>query len=329
MTYTMLPKLPNRRKRFFVFPILILLFGLLSFRPWEHRPLLRRSKVVTLPEEPAPLPLASAGEFSVITYNIAGLPEPISSAKTSRASSIARIGNLLNGYDIANVQEDFNYNDELYHGGNGHPYRTTTKGSVLFGDGLNTLSKFPIHDVRRVAWKDCTGPDCLTPKGFSYSRIQLAQDVWIDCYNVHANAENHLKAAAARRNNMEQLSNYIKEHSKGKAVIVMGDFNAYYGAQWDNMHQFIMENGLKDGWTTLRQDDVHPVPSSSFKVMDNLLVTDSCESIDKVLFRNSKDLLLEPDDYWVENKLFVDDRGNPLSDHCAVSLRFRWQLTKP
>ena len=135
---------------------------------------------------------ATSGGFSVLTYNIAGLPEIISSAVTRRAPSIAEIGRKLNAFDIVNVQEDFNYNGNLYNEGNSHPFRTLTKGGVPFGDGLNTLSKYPVHEVRRISWNECTGADCLTPKGFTYSRLEIARNIYVDLYNVHANAYNHL-----------------------------------------------------------------------------------------------------------------------------------------
>jgi hypothetical protein len=58
--------------------------------------------------------VASSGTFSVISYNVAGLPQIISSAVTERASSIREIGGRLNRFDIVHVQEDFNYNKMLY-----------------------------------------------------------------------------------------------------------------------------------------------------------------------------------------------------------------------
>jgi hypothetical protein len=130
----------------------------------------------------------SSGEFSVLTYNVGGLPQIISSAATKRAPSIAEIGIRLNAFDIVNVQEDFNYNKQLYNSGNSHPFRTKTKGGVPFGDGLNTLSRFPVHEVRRIPWNECTEADCLTPKGFTFSRIEIAKNLYIHLYNVHANA---------------------------------------------------------------------------------------------------------------------------------------------
>lgn len=30
--------------------------------------------------------------------------------------------------------------------------------------------------------------DCLTPKGFTFMRVKLAEGVWVDAYNLHADA---------------------------------------------------------------------------------------------------------------------------------------------
>ncbi|MGH2624004.1 MAG: hypothetical protein ACRDE7_10080, partial [Sphingobacterium sp.] len=92
----------------------------------------------------------SEGEFSVLTYNIAGLPQLISSAKSPRSASIRTIGKRISDFDIVNVQEDFNYNLDLY-AENTHPYRTISMGGVPFSDGLSTLSNYPIVASERVA----------------------------------------------------------------------------------------------------------------------------------------------------------------------------------
>lgn len=270
------------------------------------------------------LPLLNEGEFSVITYNIAGLPELISSAMTERSSSIKEIGRRVNPFDIVHVQEDFNYNNYLYKE-NEHPYKTKSKGGVPFGDGLNTLSRFPIIEMQRIPWNHCTGADCLTPKGFSYSKIEIAKGVYIDFYNVHANAEDDDDAAAARRKNMEQLSDYIYQHSKNQSVIIMGDLNAHYRYSHDNVQKLLFENGLKDAWITLKGNDIMPSIKGYLKE-DILALNDDCESIDKILYRNSDRVLLHPKNYRFENAKFNNRLGLPLSDHCPVSLSFNWQI---
>ncbi|SDG92893.1 Endonuclease/Exonuclease/phosphatase family protein [Dyadobacter soli] len=269
---------------------------------------------------------ANAGSFSVITYNIAGLPQLICSAVAPRKESISAIGRLLNRFDIAHVQEDFNYNQYLYHTGNAHPFRTPTKGAVMTGDGLNTLSKFPVKHLRRIAWTDCTGADCFTPKGFTYTRIEIAPDRFIDFYNVHANAYNHPRAALARRHNMEQLSTYIRLHSAGNAVIVMGDLNGRYSFGQDNVDRLLKENGLADPWVNMHCKNQLPVRSDAIPASDILSLTDSCETIDKILFRSSPFIQLKPAAYALENVMFTNAKGQPLSDHHPVSARFEWKF---
>ena len=82
----------------------------------------------------------TAKNFSVLTLNVAGLPEPLSSSKPS--VNTAKISPLLNGYDIVAVQEDFAYHNDLIKSVT-HPYLTTTSGNVPFGDGMNFISKVP------------------------------------------------------------------------------------------------------------------------------------------------------------------------------------------
>ncbi|REA62800.1 endonuclease [Dyadobacter luteus] len=265
------------------------------------------------------------GSFSVLTYNIAGLPEIISSAKTKRASSIARIGRLINQFDVVNVQEDFNYNKYLYHSGNSHSFRTKTKGKVPFGDGLNTLSHYPVHQTVRIPWSHCTGADCLTPKGFTYSRLQIAKDQFIDLYNVHTNAYNHPSAAAARRENIRQLSAFIEKKSANQAVIIMGDLNAHYDFHLDNLPELLSKNNLKDAWLELGRQKL-PVVTTRLPDDRILQVNNQTESIDKILYRSNDQVKLLVSDYQVQHQLFKNESDIPLSDHHPVGIVFSWQL---
>lgn len=314
------------KNRFFRSASWLLIFLFLS----EATPATREQSEKSFYDQPQlPADSLHAGSFSVITYNIAGLPQVICSAVTPRKESISTIGRLLNRFDIAHVQEDFNYNQYLYNGGNNHPFRTPTEGAVMTGDGLNTLSKFPVKDLRRIPWTDCTGADCFTPKGFTYTRIEIATGRFIDFYNVHANAYNHPRAALARRHNMEQLSAYIRLHSTGNAVIVMGDLNGRYSFGLDNVDWLLKENGLSDAWVRLYCDDIVPKRKDGLPPNDILSITDSTETIDKILFRSSASIKLEPFDYVLEKELFCTGNGLPLSDHHPVSARFNWILIEP
>lgn len=135
---------------------------------------------------------ALSGTFDLLTYNIAGLPEWISDngIPGSKDKNTERIGSIIaqQGYDVVHVQEDFSYHKELYSKDN-HPHRTKTKGNVPFGDGLNTLSNYPFSNFDRNKWDKCyiNEADCLTPKGFTYMRMNI-DGAEIDFYNLHADA---------------------------------------------------------------------------------------------------------------------------------------------
>ncbi|OOG18438.1 hypothetical protein BWD42_00120 [Sphingobacterium sp. CZ-UAM] len=268
----------------------------------------------------------SSGFFSVLTYNVAGLPGFISSAITGRSRSIAEIGKKINPFDIVNVQEDFNYNNSLYFGGNQHPYRTKPKGRVPFGDGLNTLSRFPMSDVVRVPWKRRTGADFLTPKGFTLVKVEIVAGIWLDVYNVHANAQNNRRASSARRDNLNQLRDYIGEHSSENALIVMGDFNAHYSFGDDNLHDFMASTTLVDSWVELQNGGLVPEAKHVFKPPHMLSIGNQHESIDKILYRSNSRLSLAARDYNIENNLFTNVRGLPLSDHYALAANFNWAI---
>jgi endonuclease/exonuclease/phosphatase family metal-dependent hydrolase len=263
---------------------------------------------------------AGGGSFSVLTYNVAGLPEGLSSGRP--AANTPAIGQRLGGYDIVNVQEDFNYHAALYANDN-HPYRTPTSGGAAIGDGLNTLSDLPFSDFTRVDWDRCNGTDCLTPKGFTLARVRVAEGVTVDVYNVHANAGSGDANYAARRDNISQLSRYIGAASVGNAVIVMGDTNTRYTRGVDNIRELAAANGLTDAWVQLARGGVTPAVDEPGLVC-GATPTDDCEVVDKVLYRGSPGVRLTATRYHNAHTAFLDAAGAPLSDHFPHTVAFDW-----
>ncbi|MFE1795626.1 jacalin-like lectin [Streptomyces sp. NPDC059517] len=276
---------------------------------------------------PAPAPAAAAapssGTFNVLTYNVAGLPDGLSSGNP--ATNTPLLAPRLGAYDIVNVQEDFNYHAALYAGDN-HPYRTATSGGVPFGDGLNTLSDYTFEDFERVGWNNCTGTNCLTPKGFSLARVRLAEGVFVDLYNVHTNADDTDDALTARRANIEQLSDFVQANSAGNAVIVMGDTNTRYTRSGDNIRTLASENGLTDAWVQLVRGGSAPAQGSDALVCPTTAPTNSCEVVDKVLYRGSNLVNLSATRYNNEWAKFLDSAGGNLSDHFPHTVDFSWTL---
>lgn len=252
---------------------------------------------------------AAAGEFTLLTYNVAGLPQGIS--PSNPAKNIPLISPLLNRYDLVVVQEDFFYHQELESRAE-HPHRSTPKAPkerFTSGDGLNRFSVFPFSRFQRLEWVSCSnasGNDCLARKGFSVAEHELAPGVRIDLYNLHLDSGSEPGDFQARSRQIDQLLNEINRRSAGKAVIVAGDMNLH------------LENRAQD--------------LSMFQSLLQLAgLTDACQArscptelVDRVLFRGSTRLNLTVTE-WKRDSDFVDENGQKLSDHFAVGVRFEWE----
>lgn len=256
-------------------------------------------------EEPAP-PSAPAKPadlaFRVLTYNVAGLPEGVS--KSNPATNSPLISPKLNPYDLVVVQEDFSYHDELVSAST-HPHKSTPmKGGVDLGDGLNTLSRFAFTGFARTKWSKCNGyvdssNDCLTPKGFTRSVVNLGDGREVDFYDVHFDAGRGDGDYAARSKQVDQLVGAMAAQSKGRAVIVAGDTNMKASDE-PVFLKLLTDAGLSCACRTLSCSE----PSR----------------IDRVLYRSSASVALAPQKYVVES--WLDPQGEPLSDHEPVSVDF-------
>ncbi|MFD4506225.1 jacalin-like lectin [Streptomyces sp. NPDC058457] len=276
-----------------------------------------------------PAAAAASGSFSVLTYNVAGLPAALSSASTPRDTSTTEIGRRIAPYDIVNVEEDFNYHAYLY-STDTHPYRTATSGGAGVGSGLNTVSDYAWDgdDFERVHWNSCQidSGDCLTPKGFTFMRERLAEGVYVDFYNLHTNAGTNDGDEASRADNLSQLTAFINTHSSGNAVVVMGDTNTRYTRSADTIGEFAAANGLTDAWVQLIRGGTPPAKGSDALVCDQTgaTVPNTCEVVDKVLYRSSRLVSLNATSYSNEHAKFLTDDGKMLSDHDPISVGFTW-----
>lgn len=272
---------------------------------------------------------AVSGSFSVLSYNVSGLPDIISSGNP--AVNTVKISPLLNDYDIVNVQEDFNYHADLYLLA-AHAYKTPTSGGAAIGSGLNTLSKFPYSDFVRVKWNQAYGffdygNDELTPKGFTASRHKLADGVYVDVYNLHTDADVDPGSMAARADNIRQLYAYIGQYSDGNAVIVYGDTNARYTREADILAEMTTAAGLTDVWIEKVRGGSIPLLGSPALMDASDLNGPNYEVVDKVFYRSSPALTLTPTSYRLENTKFVDASGNQLSDHYPIHVNFNYTVS--
>jgi endonuclease/exonuclease/phosphatase family metal-dependent hydrolase len=270
------------------------------------------------------------GRFSLLTYNVAGLPQGISGSNP--ATNSALISPLLNAFDVVLIQEDFAYHADLVQSVT-HPYRSAPAAQQqALGDGLTILSTLPIGQVERIGWFDCygefdSGSDCLTPKGFFLVEVQLGPDAFVDIYNLHADAGRGPMDELARAGNLEQLLDTLVQRSNGHAVIVAGDFNERYSYATQHLTDLVEGAALSDVWVEASQGGVFPPsPSEPPPNCAGHDENESCERIDKVLYRSSEQVELKPVGYSVEAQTFVDSAAQPLSDHPPVAARFDFIL---
>lgn len=265
------------------------------------------------------------GEFTALTYNVAGLPEPLSSSHPALYTSF--ISPLINEYDIVHAQEDFCYHDSLllY---NTHPYKTESPGCGVTNSGLSTFAKFPILNHVRIPWTHLSGADALVPKGFSYSQIDFGNGVIIDFYNAHAQAGSSDEPKSNRRSNINQLCTYINEHSSGKPVIIMGDFNSRYTREGDTIRA-LLDLGFKDAWVeTIRGGVLPDYATAALESCDVPRTKPECERVDKVFYRSSANLTINCNSYQVDDPRFYY-QGNDtmqLSDHWPTFTKFSYKV---
>ena len=274
---------------------------------------------------------AVGGSFSTLNYNVAGLPvvhePPTTLSMEDAATAIGqRIGS--GGYDLVNMQEDFNYHAYIYAGDTTHAYRTATSGAAGIGDGLNTVSNYAWDgdDFERDKWSSCypDNGDCITPKGFSFMRWRVAEGDYIDVYNIHTNAGTSSGDETARENEWTQLSSFISTHSAGNAVIVMGDTNSRYTRTADQLQNFVATNGLTDAWVQLEMGGTAPAAGASPLMCDEAAITNTCEITNKTLYRSSALINLTPTYYNNDHAGFLDGNGAMLSDMDPIQVNFNW-----
>lgn len=259
-----------------------------------------------------PTPPVTQGTLQLLTYNVAGLPEGLSGSMP--ALYIPQVSPLLNQYELALVQEDFAYHDELA-GAAEHPYQSEPHPDLdvenyVLGDGLNEFSQYAFTPPERVAWAQCNGKldmgsDCLTDKGFYRSVHTLAEGVEVDVYNLHMDAGGSLGDIAARDVQVAQLVEYIMLNSQGRALVVAGDTNMDEEDE-ASLQALLVGAGLTDVCRALDCGDMY--------------------RIDRVLYRSSEQIALTPM-AWAIDPSFVEPMGEPLSDHEALGVVIGWAWT--
>lgn len=277
------------------------------------------------PDTPAAQP-AAQGTFSFLNYNIAGLPSL--NASSEKAAQKKLLGQKVgaDGYDIVAVQEDFSY-DADFSAGLNMPYRTDGSQNVVTGDGLEIFSKTPLYNVAREGWNKKGGMlwegDIISQKGVMMAVAELAPGVYVDVYNLHADAFGGQESVDARYDNFNQTMNFINKYSKDHAVIVTGDFNEafHFGAEGKYFYSvFVEQLGFADVWAEL-------VNGGSYTDFSGYSgdYWGHWDSVECILYRSSDTLTLTPTSHRYIN--YTDDNGSGLSDHYSAAATFSYAAT--
>ncbi len=279
--------------------------------------------------------IAEKYELKAVNFNVAGLPF----AAFSGLNVIANqkfAGQYLsqNGFDIVAVQEDFNYHKNLVENMSGFNFATNHTGGIPGGDGLNIFTKdMPVYNETRVAWNDACGilsdgSDELTPKGFVYTVIDIGNGIYVDFYNLHADAYSGKGSVAARTSQYKQLAEFIKARSQenDRPVIVTGDFNNHMHVHEDDgalYKTLYLECGLKDAWIEYHNNGDY------FNLYNwhitGLPAWGNWDSVERFMYKPGGGVDVVVSDFrYVE---VSDDNANVISDHSSAECDFTFIKT--
>ncbi|KAJ4328697.1 hypothetical protein N0V84_000888 [Fusarium piperis] len=276
--------------------------------------------------EHKPGPCNNASSFSLLTYNVAGLPEIINTnGIEDKKNNAAYIGKNLREqqYDIIHLQEDFHLHPVISLNDN-HTYYSLTSGNVIYGDGLNSFSNYPGSEFERLTWEECAlnGGDCLTPKGFTYMTSHM-NGLDIDTYNLHADAGNQWLDRKARSMGLDQILRHVENFSNGRPVIIAGDFNDLWTCSKRSINK-LTDAGFTDAWVKLHHNGTIPEPNKTANACAHPPKNNSCEVVDKVFYRSGESVNLDAVKFNYDSDIFVSNDQKPLSDHYPVRVDFTW-----
>ena len=290
----------------------------------------------------APAALAAEGEgsgsFSVLCYNVAGLPDIsfITGGERDVPGNQRAIGRYVNEnkYDIFATQEDFGYHSDLVAGLTGaYAYQTFHHGGVPTGDGTNTFTRaFPMYNERHIKWNSLygvadDGADEFSEKGVTYTVIELAPGVYVDFYNIHADAYGDPGSLAARIDNFTQLRDLINARTVDRPVIVTGDFNAYLFNDSSRLKEILVDGaGLKDAWVELKNAGNYDDCSAYTATFTDGWVGKwgVWDSVERFMYKDGAGVSLSCTEF---EYLHVYNGEQDCSDHAAARAVFAYEKT--
>ena len=271
-----------------------------------------------------------------VNFNVAGLPfAAIGGTDVKGNQGVAGKYLSENDFDIVAVQEDFGYHKHLVAAMSGFNYMTNHIGGIPGGDGLNTFTKdMPVYNETRVEWNDACGilsdgSDELTPKGFVYTVIDVGNGVYVDFYNLHADAYGGAGSKAARTSQFKQLAAFIEARSaeNDRPVIITGDFNYHLHGQEDNASLYnilCVDGGFKDAWVEYHNNGDYFNMHEWYKT--GLSSWGNWDSVERFMYRPGGGVDLVVSDFKYTN--VSAENGELISDHAAAECDFTFIKTE-
>lgn len=250
-----------------------------------------------------PASRSEAKTIKAITYNVWGLPYPIS----KRIGRFSLIRKLLPKFDadVIALQETFTRKARQSAKMKSYPYKVYGPGPSFlnFSSGLVIMSRHPIIETKKITFNQCQGWDCFANKGVVMARVRIDNEE-IDFYSTHLNAEG--EDEGPRFFQLRDLMEFVKDNSTGRKFVLLGDFNfpdssflyqlLTFELQLNDSHrEYVLAN------PDLPDDIARGATSSSGKRIDYVFTTPEF-SVDRV-------------DVIFKDKIF---KGRQLSDHRAV-----------
>lgn len=258
-----------------------------------------------------PTELETSGQFSVLTYNIHGLPPEVTNDNTSER--IKQIAPLLEAYDVIGLQEDWMIeNHEILVENTDFvtidAFNEPSTEDKVYGSGLSLLSDFPLLEFNHIYYDRCNGyidsaSDCFASKGVQAAVLDIGGHEFT-ILNTHLEAGSGDLDDQIR---IEQIQTIVALlETTITPVILLGDFN-------------------------LRPNDQSDV--EALQLLENQNMRQTCweidcsepNHIDQIWIRSSDNIDLQIETWTAPNN-FVDAQGVDLSDHPPITVNLQWSL---
>lgn len=278
------------------------------------------------------------GEFTVLDYNVAGLPDfaaLIGKGTKDVPANQRKIASVIEErkYDIVAVQEDFGYHGDLVDNLPSYSYKTMHHGGIPYGDGTSIFTRsFKMYNEAHITWNTLygvldDGADQFSQKGITYCCIEIAEGVFVDFYNIHADAFPDEGSVAAKKDNYSQLKALINARKVERPVIVTGDFNEFFFNYPDgNLKTVLYEDlGLKDSWTEICNGGNYDNCREFARTMNGVEKWGYWDSAERFFYKDGGGISLTCEEFAYE--FLKNDEGASLSDHAAAYGRFSYTVS--